>query len=93
MAETIRRGFIVSGRVQGVGFRWWTRRTASGLGLRGSVANLPDGRVEVRVEGPARTVEEMRDLLRRGPTGAHVAHLEEFEVAEPLPDRFEIVGW
>ncbi len=93
MADTIRRGFVVSGQVQGVGFRWWTRRTASQLGLRGTVANLPDGRVEVRVEGPARPVEEMRQLLRRGPTGAHVTAVEEFEVAEPLPDHFDIVGW
>ncbi|MCA1822935.1 MAG: acylphosphatase [Mycobacteriales bacterium] len=42
----------VSGRVQGVGFRWEVRRTAEALGLRGWAANLDDGRVEVVAEGP-----------------------------------------
>ena len=43
---------FVKGRVQGVGYRWWTRARALELGLVGTAANLPDGRVEVVVEGP-----------------------------------------
>ena len=48
------RGYSVNGRVQGVGFRWWTRRTADRLGIAGSVRNLPDGSVEVQGEPKAR---------------------------------------
>ena len=43
---------LVQGRVQGVGFRYWVRREAESLGLTGSASNLPDGRVEVVLEGP-----------------------------------------
>ncbi len=44
---------LVSGRVQGVGYRWFVRQTATARGLAGSATNLPDGRVEVVLEGPA----------------------------------------
>lgn len=53
---------LVSGRVQGVGFRYWTRDQARELGLRGSATNLRDGRVEVIVEGPR---AECENLLAR----------------------------
>ena len=49
----------VSGRVQGVGFRYWAREVAGGLGLRGSAANLLDGRVEIVAEGPRAQCEEL----------------------------------
>ena len=52
----------VSGRVQGVGFRWWTMQQATRLGLVGHAANLDDGRVEVVAEGPA---PDCRELLAR----------------------------
>ncbi len=55
--ERHQRGFRVRGRVQGVGFRWWTRRKASDLGLRGTVRNRPDGSVEVHVAGDVETLE------------------------------------
>lgn len=54
----------VKGRVQGVGFRWWTRARALELGLRGSVTNLADGRVEVVAEGPEPALRELLALLR-----------------------------
>lgn len=54
----------VSGRVQGVGFRWWTRARALELGLRGSATNLPDGRVEVVAEGSEQSLRALLDLLR-----------------------------
>jgi acylphosphatase len=53
----------VSGRVQGVGFRWWTRSRALELGLRGSAANLADGRVEVVAEGEQDACERLGRLL------------------------------
>jgi acylphosphatase len=49
--DAVRLTVWVSGRVQGVGFRWWTRSRALELGLGGSASNLPDGRVEVVAEG------------------------------------------
>jgi acylphosphatase len=54
----------VSGRVQGVGFRWWTRAQANDLGLAGHAVNLDDGRVEVVAEGPAPGCRELLARLR-----------------------------
>lgn len=54
----------VSGRVQGVGFRWWTRCRALEFGLVGSAENLPDGRVEVIAEGPKDHCEQLLSSLR-----------------------------
>lgn len=54
----------VHGRVQGVGFRWWTRSRALELGLVGSASNLADGRVEVVAEGPRNACERLLALLR-----------------------------
>jgi acylphosphatase len=53
----------VHGRVQGVGFRWWVRARALELGLVGSAANLPDGRVEVVAEGPRPACQALLDSL------------------------------
>jgi len=62
----------VIGRVQGVGFRDWTRRQASDLGLSGWVANEADGSVRAVFTGPDRAVEEIATLLRTGPPAAEV---------------------
>ena len=59
--------FFVSGRVQGVGFRWWTKSRALELGLDGYARNLPDGRVEVLAQGEKPAVEAMEQLLRANP--------------------------
>jgi acylphosphatase len=56
----------VHGRVQGVGFRWWTSRRGRELGLVGSASNLVDGRVEVVAEGPRERCEQFLDALRSG---------------------------
>ncbi|MGN6243997.1 MAG: acylphosphatase [Motilibacteraceae bacterium] len=58
----------VRGRVQGVGFRWWTRARALELGLAGSAANLDDGRVEVVAEGPRASCLALLELLREQPS-------------------------
>jgi acylphosphatase len=63
----VRLTAFVKGRVQGVGFRWWTRARAPELGLAGSAANLDDGRVQVVAEGPREAAEALLALLR-GPT-------------------------
>ena len=63
-AQDLRVVAHVKGRVQGVGFRWWTRARALELGLRGSATNLADGRVEVVAEGPEAALRTLLDLLR-----------------------------
>ena len=55
---------FVTGRVQGVGFRWWTRARALELGLVGSATNLTDGRVEVVAEGPPEQLDALLTALR-----------------------------
>jgi acylphosphatase len=62
----------VRGRVQGVGFRWWTRGRALSLGLVGYARNLADGRVEVVAEGPRPRCEALLAALRSGETPGHV---------------------
>lgn len=83
-------GYRVRGRVQGVGFRWWTRSRAHALGLAGSVRNCPDGTVEVRARGPEDAVDALRRMLGEGPPGARVETVEELPPG-PVPDgEFEI---
>lgn len=72
-----RRRFIISGRVQGVGFRAWTVLRATRLELRGTVCNLPDGTVRVELEGDESAVRRMRELLARGPDLAIVRQVRE----------------
>jgi acylphosphatase len=74
---------VLGGRVQGVGFRYFTRRAAERLGLVGWVKNLPDGDVEVQVAGPAARLAAFRDELRQGPPGSRVDQLAESELAAP----------
>ena len=63
---------VVSGRVQGVGFRWFVQRQASLLGLTGGVRNLSDGSVEVVAEGPPAGLADLLIDLKAGPSGAHI---------------------
>jgi acylphosphatase len=72
----IRVHMLISGRVRGVFYRSSTRRTALELGLTGWVRNLPDGRVEIVVEGEEDQVEELIDWCRKGPPSADVKGLE-----------------
>lgn len=64
--------FLISGMVQGVGFRFWAVRQAGRLGLDGYVRNLPDGRVELVASGPKSAVDQMADLCRNGPGSGRV---------------------
>ena len=76
---------VLGGKVQGVGFRWFTRRAALELGLSGRVRNLPDGRVEVEALGEPGRLDAFRVRLRQGPPGARVTGLEEQEIS-PVPE-------
>ncbi len=68
--------FLVTGVVQGVGFRWFVARHARTLGLGGYARNLPDGRVEVVTDGGDDALGRLEELLREGPAHARVARLE-----------------
>ena len=76
MAEA---GFRVTGRVQGVGFRWWTRSQATRLGITGTVRNLEDDSVVVHARGEASALEELRRQLGEGPPLARVDEVEAIE--------------
>lgn len=79
MSEQLSRAFIVTGRVQGVGFRWWTQREAERLGVGGTVRNRADGAVEVALAGAAAALEEMREKLVKGPPAARVDEVREVD--------------
>jgi acylphosphatase len=68
--------FLVSGRVQGVGFRYAVLNEARRLGVNGWVRNLPDGRVETLAQGDPARLEAFYEWLRRGPPAARVAGVE-----------------
>jgi acylphosphatase len=76
---------IISGRVQGVGFRGWMVREAERLGVSGWVRNRRDGSVEALVDGDIASVEELLRACRRGPLLAEVTEIEE-ELADPWPE-------
>jgi acylphosphatase len=71
--DPVRVTIWVRGRVQGVGFRWWTRARALELGLVGAATNLDDGRVEVVAEGSRAACEALLEHLAGGRTPGHVA--------------------
>jgi acylphosphatase len=76
---------VISGRVQGVGFRDWMLNMAGTLGVAGWVRNCSDGTLEALVAGDSAAVEELLRACRRGPRLAQVDSIDE-ELAEP-PDR------
>jgi acylphosphatase len=82
---------VVFGRVQGVGFRWWARRTAERLGIRGSIRNLPDGSVEVQAAGSSTALRAFRESLRVGPPGARVDGLRPIPPTSLPAPNFRIV--
>ena len=73
-SDTTERGarWLVSGRVQGVGFRWHVLREAQRLGVTGDVRNLPDGRVEIRAKGMPRDLDLLLEAVRDGPALARI---------------------
>ena len=86
------RRWIVRGRVQGVGFRWFVMREAQRLALGGFARNLPDGSVEVISQGPEAALDQLEDQLRRGPAHARVDGIHRLQVPGELeiPRSFDI---
>ena len=87
--------FLVRGRVQGVGFRWFVHREASELELKGWVRNTEDGDVELVVAGDEPALKELRQSLHRGPRGSRVDKVIEHPLVESEGenlDAFKIEG-
>jgi acylphosphatase len=87
--------FLIHGRVQGVGFRWFVHREAAELGLRGWVRNTDTGEVEVVASGPPEDLAELRALLHQGSRGSRVDAVVEHELAETEAESlgpFQIEG-
>jgi acylphosphatase len=74
--------FLVQGRVQGVGFRWFVHREASELELRGWVRNTEDGDVEIVAAGTPEDLAELRASVKRGPRGSRVDRVVEHSLDE-----------
>jgi len=74
------RSYIVSGRVQGVGFRFFVNRAAAVEGLHGWVRNLADGRVEIRAEGEFDALERFERHVRQGPPAARVDEIDTTDI-------------
>ena len=80
----VARRFVVSGRVQGVGFRWFVQELAAREGAAGWVQNRADGRVEALVQGDREAVERIERQIRRGPPAARV---EDVQAVDEVPDE------
>lgn len=89
------RHFLVKGRVQGVGFRWFVHREAAALDLHGWVRNTEDGHVEVLAKGDADSLAELAEALRKGSRGSRVDAVIEHELDAKEGENlgpFEIEG-
>ena len=75
--QEIGRRWVVSGRVQGVGFRHHVWTEAQRLAVVGDVRNLPDGRVAIRARGQAAAIERLKEAVQRGPRWGRVESIEE----------------
>lgn len=89
MAEVARRVWV-TGRVQGVFFRAWTRDEARELGVGGWVRNCGDGSVEAHVEGADTAVEKLIEQMRQGPPSARVEDVQVEEAQPDGPSGFEV---
>jgi acylphosphatase len=82
--------YVVLGRVQGVGYRYFVLREASHLGLRGFARNQPDGTVEVVAEGTEGALDGLEERLREGPSFASVTSVEREAIAPRGDSDFHI---
>jgi acylphosphatase len=85
----VARRFLIGGRVQGVGFRFFLEDRARAEGVHGWVRNLPDGRVEAHLEGDATSVDRIESALWRGPSGSVV----ETVASEDVPPSGRATGF
>lgn len=88
----VARRWLVRGRVQGVGFRWFVVREAESLRLGGYTRNLDDGRVEVYAVGPIEALSELAGRLWVGPRMADVRGVDEQEAAPEKCHGFTVRG-
>ena len=87
--------YIVKGRVQGVGFRWYVQQEAATLGLHGWVRNTVDGNVEVLAAGSESQLSDLYVRLKRGSRGSRVDRIEKYDRPEAEAEKlqaFEIEG-
>lgn len=89
MSEKVRIRALVQGQVQGVSFRYFTRREASALGISGFVRNLADGGVELEAQGTKEEVDLLVEAVRGGPPASRVGAVE----VESLPLREGEIGF
>jgi acylphosphatase len=88
----IRKRVVVTGVVQGVGFRWSAREAARHIGVAGFAFNRADGAVEVEVEGEPAAIERMLIWLADGPPGSQVAAIAVSDVQPVGDDAFRIIA-
>lgn len=91
-SKEIAREFIVRGRVQAVGFRWFVKKAADELGIKGFVRNEADGRVFVYAAGPEAKLSQLASRLHHGPRFAEVRGVDEREAVVQQYGAFEIEG-
>ncbi|HTU45913.1 MAG TPA: acylphosphatase [Bryobacteraceae bacterium] len=90
MSRKAAKRWLIGGRVQGVGFRFFVQHKASALGLAGWARNLPDGRVEVYAIGPPDDLNDLAAALHQGPRMADVRGIEEHDEAVQNLSSFAI---
>ena len=78
---------LISGTVQGVGFRWFVQREAEAASISGSVRNLPSGEVEIYARGEEENMERFLKILRRGPSYARVEQVRVEPAGKSIPDK------
>jgi acylphosphatase len=88
----ITRRYIVRGRVQGVGFRYFARRLADAFDIRGYVRNASDGSVEIVASGSAENLRSFREQVEIGPSGARVDAVVAEELNEQNFHGFRVTG-
>lgn len=88
----MKKHIFITGRVQGVGFRHFTRKNADKIGITGWVKNLPDGRVEALFQGPEQKVNELIDRCKEGPISAYVKEIDVNKAEDTKDhDSFEVI--
>lgn len=88
----MKKHIFITGRVQGVGFRHFTRKNADKIGITGWVKNLPDGRVEALFQGPEQKVNELIDCCKEGPISAYVKEIDVNKAEDTKDhDSFEVI--
>jgi acylphosphatase len=92
MANLETRRYVVTGRVQGVGFRWFVEREAAQLGIAGWVRNREDGSVEVMATGTQQQQRSLRARLQQGPRAARVDQVQESSAPFLEAQSFRIEG-